>query len=95
MTPAAIAAASVCWLARWRGDHVGSVSARVTFWHPGTCRFCAEPLEKLLEIARQAAELPQGTMADWHRLPPPARLARIREAQEEAWWDAVTKGRTA
>ena len=95
-TPAEIVAASRCYLARWRSRAVlhGTVTEAVTervatFWHEGTCRFCKESMDALLAVCRTSIDpATEQLRRQFASLPPAARLARVREAQAEPWWDS-------
>ena len=67
-------------------------------YHPNRCRWCSEPTEKLLErLGDFGIRLgAHGTMltddarqaeAEWKELSGNVRWARLREAQEPAWFE--------
>lgn len=88
MTPAQQIAASLCWLARWHG-HTGSVNLdKARELHPTVCGFCKVPLDDLMARMTDDPPHPQA-LIEFRRLPPGARFARIREAQEVEWWTAL------
>jgi len=98
-TPAEVAAASMCYLARWRqaarlhGGLTDAVTDRIeSFWHPTRCRFCGLPLEQLLVISRESLSPATARLrSEFQSLSREARLARIREAQEPPWWESFTE----
>ena len=86
-----IVAASVCYLARWRKAPASAKAAleRVeTFWHPDRCRFCDTSLDELLAVCREPRDA--GAIRVFQSLPPNARVARVREAQQPPWWEEFT-----
>ena len=104
-SPAEACAASLCWLARFKvgvklaGEPGGDrIAAKVEgYWHNKACRYCPVPLGELIrriQLANTAleAEVDRRSLEAFQRLPPKARTARVREAQEVAWYDAVTAG---
>ena len=89
--PADIVAASVCYLARWRKAPASAKAAleRVeTFWHPDRCRFCDTSLAELLAMCREPRDA--ASVRAFQSLPPLARVARVREAQQPPWWEEFT-----
>lgn len=106
VSPAESAAASLCWLARFKlrakyhGDKgIERIGVKVDqFWHDKPCRYCKVPMEELMtRINRANADLldplgrPIGAALAFNRLSPAARTQRVREAQEENWLDELTR----
>lgn len=99
VTLADVVAASMCELAHFKArsalhGHVAAVAIveRIdTLWHVGECRFCAMTKDQRITLAKRLAEIPASVQDDFRRLPPAARLARIREAQAVPWWDELTR----
>lgn len=68
--------------------------------HPGRCRFCGEPVANLLARLAEYG-IGYGTYGttytddarrredEWLALPKNVRWARLREAQEAAWYEGV------
>lgn len=93
MTPADRVAASICWLARWRGQApVGAEAAlgRAQERHPVPCRYCGVPLDELVKLIRA----PRDAKAEsaFEALDRKAQYARVREAQDPPWWEGAIKG---
>lgn len=100
MSPAETAAASLCWLARFKLTPINGTpgGARIaskveSFWHAKPCRFCAVPMPELLASVEAANRSLAGsdTLRAFNRLPRDARTAKVREAQEEPWYDQLTR----
>jgi hypothetical protein len=84
---AAIIAAAACATARWRAR---ALDERVdSSWHPGICRLCKLPYAEVVAMSRLVLSLSLAERRSWEDLGPTARLARIREAQELEWWEAL------
>jgi hypothetical protein len=87
-TPAELVAASLCWLARQRDMATpNALGMRLTTRHPGTCRFCTLATDELMTAIR-ATQL-NGEVKEFERLPRHAQYARVKEAQEPAWWEGI------
>lgn len=99
-SPAESAAASLCWLARFKvrahfhGDRgIDRIGSKVDqYWHDKPCRFCRVPMDELMTMIEAAnASLPPETVQAFARLDRNVRTAKVREAQEESWLDELTR----
>lgn len=93
-------AAALCWLARFKtslpatdgGRRIGSKVE--SFWHTKTCRYCpvdAAVLMRQIEEANKRFEA-DGSDQRFKQRSPKDRTRAVLEAQEEPWYDAVTRG---
>lgn len=100
MTVAEVIAASLCWLDRFkltRATTAGGASraqAQIeSYWHATTCRYCPVKMEELMAkiVAETGRPEWEKREAEFKRLDRKARAARVREAQEEPWYEAATR----
>lgn len=90
MKPAELVAASICWLSRWRGPMSSTmVLAKAERLHPDRCRFCTVPMESLIRdiTADRALIGSDPAFIDFEKLNRRARFARVRQEQEDNWWE--------
>lgn len=86
-------AASLCWLSRMRTPAYNAIAARQVegYWHVSTCRWCSIDRAELMAqiVATWADPAFDKAVAAFDRLSGPAKVARVKEAQERAWFDQL------
>lgn len=104
VSPAELAAASLCWLSRFKsalpdGPGTARIADKVeSYWHNKPCRYCPVKAEALMLAINGAWEdlydergNPTVTLTAFEALKPNARTAKVREAQEETWYDEIAR----
>lgn len=104
VSPAEAIAASLCWLNRFKsqlpaGNGPRRIASKVEgYWHDKACRYCPVPAAELMVRINTAMHdlhdeqgRPTATLDAFERLRSPAKTAKVREAQEGAWFDELTR----
>lgn len=103
VSPAEAIAASLCWLSRFKLNSIRAepggarIASKVeNYWHDRTCRYCDTPAPELMARINRAnaaldIEEDERSLRAFKQLPPKARAARVREAQEVPWYDEITR----